>query len=93
MTTDEAWRAQVDLELQAGRERMDAIERRLRENTEATDRLIDSTRDLVAAFAAASGAFRVLEWIGRAAKPLLWLAAAASAVTVVTAKVRATMGW
>ena len=33
------------------------------------------TSDVVAAFAAAQGAFKVLEWLGKLAKPLAWLSA------------------
>lgn len=37
------------------------------------DTLTESTRDVRAAFAAAQGAFTVLETLGKLAKPLLWL--------------------
>jgi hypothetical protein len=38
------------------------------------DALGESTKDVVAAFAAAQGAFKVLETLSKLAKPLLWLA-------------------
>jgi len=37
------------------------------------DALGNSTKDVTAAFAAARGAFVVLETLGKLAKPLLWL--------------------
>jgi hypothetical protein len=37
------------------------------------DALSNSTKDVTAAFAAARGAFVVLETLGKIAKPLLWL--------------------
>ena len=37
------------------------------------DALGNSTKDVTAAFAAAQGAFKVLETLSRLAKPLLWL--------------------
>jgi len=37
------------------------------------DALTESTKDVTAAFAAAQGAFKVLETLSRLAKPLLWL--------------------
>jgi hypothetical protein len=44
------------------------------------DCLNDSTTGVVKAFEAAQGAFTVLEWIAKAAKPILWLAACISAI-------------
>jgi hypothetical protein len=37
------------------------------------DLLTKNTKDVTAAFAAAQGAFKVLETLSRLAKPLLWL--------------------
>ena len=37
------------------------------------DALSDSTKDVTTAFAAAQGAFKVLETLSKMAKPLLWL--------------------
>ena len=37
------------------------------------DTLTNNTKDVTEAFAAAQGAFKVLETLGRLAKPLLWL--------------------
>lgn len=37
------------------------------------DRVEKNTADVVKAFTAAAGAFTVLEWLAKLAKPLLWL--------------------
>jgi len=37
------------------------------------DALADSTKDVTVAFAAAQGAFKVLETLSKLAKPLLWI--------------------
>lgn len=37
------------------------------------DRLNDSTAEVVSAFGAAKGAFLVLDWIAKIAKPILWV--------------------
>ena len=37
------------------------------------DKIEANTEGIVAAFGAAQGAFTVLEWLGKAAKPLLWV--------------------
>ena len=46
------------------------------------DGLAVSTKDVTEAFAAAQGAFTVLEYIAKAVKPLLWLAAGVSALAL-----------
>ena len=46
------------------------------------DAINTNTEGVVAAFAAAQGAFTVLEWMAKAVKPLLWLAAGASAIAL-----------
>ena len=43
------------------------------------DKLNEETEQVVKAFSAAQGAFTVLEWIARAAKPLLWIAGVVTA--------------
>lgn len=59
--------------------RMAAFEGQLRENTAATKdalevakRVETATSDIVESFQAAQGAFKVLAWMGKAAKPILW---------------------
>jgi hypothetical protein len=44
------------------------------------DALTENTKDVTAAFAAAQGAFKVLEMLGKLAKPLLWLGGLLAAV-------------
>jgi len=44
------------------------------------DSIANGTKDVAAAFAAAQGAFTVLEWLAKAAKPLLWLGGLVAAV-------------
>lgn len=37
------------------------------------DKVAKDTEDVVTAFKAASGAFTVLEWMAKVAKPILWI--------------------
>jgi hypothetical protein len=50
------------------------IYERLIEVEAKVDKLANDSEQVVKAFNAAQGAFTVLEWIARAAKPLLWIA-------------------
>ena len=43
------------------------------------DQIEANTTDMVAAFTAAQGAFTVLEWIAKVAKPVLWIAGVVTA--------------
>ena len=45
------------------------------------DKMSKDTEGLVTAFHAAEGAFMVLEWLAKVAKPLLWLAAVIAAIS------------
>lgn len=65
--------------LNAGDVRMEGMERSLQENTEATARVESNTADLLEAFNALRGAFKVFTWIGKAAKPLGYIALAITA--------------
>ena len=47
-------------------DRLIAVERKV-------DCIDTNTKDMVGAFNAAQGAFTVLEWLAKAAKPLLWI--------------------
>lgn len=40
---------------------------------EKVDRIDQNTEGMVSAFNAAQGAFTVLDWLAKAAKPILWL--------------------
>ena len=46
------------------------------------DRIDANTADVVTAFKAAQGAFIVLEWLAKAAKPLLWIGGLITAIGV-----------
>ena len=52
------------------------------------DKLNEETEQVVKAFSAAQGAFTVLEWIARAAKPLLWIAGVVTAFSFMIAEYR-----
>ena len=54
---------------------------RLCEVEAKVDKLQHNTEDVVKAFNAAQGAFMVLEWLAKAAKPLLWIGATIAAFT------------
>ena len=60
-------------------ERLVAVEQKV-------DHLDEKTESVVKAFDAAAGAFLVLEWIGKLAKPILWLMAAGAAITAIVEK-------
>jgi len=45
------------------------------------DKVAEDTEGMVAAFNAAAGAFIVLEWIAKIAKPLLWIAGIAAGIS------------
>ena len=47
------------------------------------DKVSHDTEGMVAAFNAASGAFTVLEWIAKIAKPLLWIAGVVAATVTI----------
>lgn len=60
----------VDDQMSAGDERMTRIEDELAANTKATQSVADNTRELVELFLAMKGAFKVLHWLGKLAKPM-----------------------
>lgn len=47
------------------------------------DKVAKDTSDVVSAFKAASGAFVVLEWIAKVAKPILWIVATVAAFVTI----------
>jgi hypothetical protein len=49
---------------------------------EKVDRIDQNTAGMVAAFNAAQGAFTVLDWIAKVAKPILWIAGLGAAISV-----------
>jgi hypothetical protein len=52
------------------------------------DKVSKDTIDVVEAFHAAQGAFTVLDWIARAAKPLLWVAGVVTAFSFMISEYR-----
>ena len=72
--TETKWRQFVADRLRDGDERMSRIEESIAVNTAATIEVKKSTEGVVTAFAAAEGAFKVLETLGKIAKPLAFLA-------------------
>ncbi len=55
---------------------------RLCEVEAKVDKLQSDTANVVQAFNAAQGAFTVLEWLAKAAKPLLWIGGLITAIGV-----------
>lgn len=58
----------------------ETLKTELADNTAATKRIEANTSDLVEAFANLKGAFKVLNWIGKFARPLGYIAGAIAAV-------------
>lgn len=52
------------------------------------DKLNNETEQVIKAFSAAQGAFTVLEWIAKAAKPLLWIAGVVTAFSFMISEYR-----
>ena len=50
---------------------------------EKVDKVATDTEDMVEAFNNAQGAFHVLEWIARIAKPILWTIATIAALVAI----------
>jgi hypothetical protein len=54
---------------------------RLGEVEAKVDKVQQDTANVVAAFNAAQGAFTVLEWLAKAAKPIIWVVGTVAAFT------------
>jgi len=52
------------------------------------DNLVEDSKEVVAAFNAAQGAFTVLGWLASAAKPMLWIAGILSAFSYMISEYR-----
>lgn len=65
--------ADVHTRFQAGSDRMDAIEKKLDANSEATARVEANTAEMLEFFNSVRGAFRVLDMLGKLAKPLAYI--------------------
>jgi hypothetical protein len=66
--------------LRLGDQRMDKMEIEIERNTKLTESIETNTRDLITLFQSWAGAFRVLEQIGRLARPVGYCAMAVGAV-------------
>lgn len=60
-------------------DRLVAVERKV-------DQVHEETRQMVKAFQAVDGAFTVLGWLAKAAKPILWIGGLITAISVLYAK-------
>lgn len=60
-------------------DRVDSMADALTKNTELTAQIKSNTSDLVDLFTAARGAFKVLEGLGKIARPLMYISAVISA--------------
>lgn len=80
------WRTEVNTRLDAGAERMRQIQSDLAENTADTRQVREDTREMVEFFRSMKGAFRVLELLGKAARPLGYIAAMGAAFVGLWAK-------
>ena len=67
---------QVDVSHREIYDRLIAVEAKV-------DKIDKATADVVAAFGAAQGAFTVLEWLGKIAKPILWVGGVITAVGII----------
>ena len=56
---------------------------RLCEVEAKVDKLQQDTANVVQAFNAAQGAFMVLDWIAKAAKPIIWIVGSIIAITTI----------
>ena len=52
------------------------------------DKVAQDTVDVVAAFHAAQGAFVVLDWVAKAAKPILWVAGVVATFSLLISEYR-----
>ena len=59
------------------------IYERLLKVEEKVDKVAKDTEGMVHAFTAASGAFTVLEWLAKLAKPVLWTVGSIAAIVAV----------
>ena len=74
--------------LNKGGERMDKMDAEIQRNTKLTESIDGNTKDLINLFNSWAGAFRVLEQIGRLAKPVGYCAMAVGAVAAAVTAVK-----
>lgn len=81
MTPDSKWFDLVERQIAQLQNDFGDLKTNLLDNTETTKRVEANTKGVVEAFEAAAGAFKVLETIGKLAKPLAWIGSIAIAIT------------
>ena len=74
------WRANVDRRLDEGAAKMKAISADLQANTHATNAVKDDTSELIETFRSFQGAMRVLDMLGKLARPLGYITMLGSAL-------------
>lgn len=83
-----AWQAFVREEFGKRDMRLTALEQKLDANSEATERVLSSTRGIVDTMASWNGAMKTIESIGKALRPLTWIIAFCTAVVGLWATIR-----
>lgn len=66
--------------LEDGDKRMTQLSDQLEANTATTNRIAENTAGMMEFLDAAQGAFKVLTWIGKLARPISYIAAAGAAI-------------
>lgn len=82
------WRADVDRRLNDGAETMRGLRADIAANTAVTQSVQTNTQDLVTLMESFKGAFRVLEMLGKLAKPLGYIVALVGGVLALLAVVK-----
>lgn len=70
----------IDQRLDRGDARFDTLEEQIKTNTELTKKSCEDTGEMLEFFRAMKGAFKVLNWIGKLAKPLAAIVALGAAL-------------
>jgi len=79
-------------EIAALAERVERVEANLAENTATTKRIEENTSDLIEVLAAAKGAFKTLEVLGKIARPIVWIGTVGSFVMYAWARFKSGIG-
>ncbi|MGB3069393.1 MAG: hypothetical protein WBC18_12635 [Ottowia sp.] len=70
----------IDQRLDRGDSRFDKLEEQIKTNTELTKKSCEDTGEMLEFLRAMKGAFKVLNWIGKLAKPLAAIVALGAAL-------------
>lgn len=82
------WRREVDRRLDSGAETMRELRKDIAANTKVTESVQNDTSELVALLQSFKGAFKVLEILGKLAKPLGYIVALVGGVMGLAAIVK-----